>query len=256
VTVVNIDGDVTNNLTRSDSIRRLRAPVGPSFAVSLTYNGQTETTRRLGFEGRNTPPTAREVQNALNDLPFMLSLDSPITVTNPDPLNPGTYLITFARNEVQRVTFFGSPTGGSFQLTLPLASGDLTTAAIVHPGTAALTTGTPLAIAANIEAFRASIESALVAVMGTGNVRVGLVAATATTSSPTQFDITFTGRLRDPINNPQGLGFTNQPLMTVVNNLTVASPPDRKPAWHERDPRRGGALLGIDVARPTSTRGA
>ena len=44
------------------------------------------------------------------------------------------YTVTFGRSEIQRVNVFGSPSGGTFKLDLPLASGTLTTPDITIPG--------------------------------------------------------------------------------------------------------------------------
>lgn len=107
---------------------------GPSFA--LTFNNQT--TRPLSYKGRNTAPSAAEVEAALNDLPALAALGGPVSVTSTtDAAGLTTYTVTFARNEVQRLSFFGSPTGGTFRLSLDLPGGTVTTGDIAFSPTPA-----------------------------------------------------------------------------------------------------------------------
>ena len=73
---------VDNLFGSSDSVNSHQ--YGPSFAVGyqLPSTGVTQVTRPLPYLGRNTPPTAQVVEDALNDLPALQALNRPLSVSS------------------------------------------------------------------------------------------------------------------------------------------------------------------------------
>ena len=147
--------------------------------------------------GRNNPPTAQQVQDALNDLPAMAALNRPISVSSTtDSLGGATYSVTFGRNEIQRLNFFGTTTGAAVGGTFTLTVGSVTTDPIAYP-----TPFNAITLASNIQSPLAakSIQTTVVPVAG---------------ATIPQFDITFT------------TDFTDQPQITAnTGTLTGGASP-------------------------------
>jgi Bacterial Ig domain/Dockerin type I domain len=192
----------------SSQVQRLTitgSPVGSDFQLTLPFSSGSIITGSITYVQGNPPQTAVNISSALQQL---LGLSSLSVLSTPN----NVFYVTFANdemplmtsddsavvankvadrdsNEVQRITFGEQPTGGSFTLTFPTATGMITTAQIPFSTTAASTA--------------ANIQHALNApgALGPGDTIVVAV-------SSTQFDVTFVGRTAT----------ANQAAMTASGN--------------------------------------
>jgi fibronectin-binding autotransporter adhesin len=100
---------------------------GPNGSFTITYNGQTTTALNYGV---TTPPTALDVQNALNALPSIARTGGLVTVTSSNPAGPATvYTVTFGGNlagvDVTQIASinFTAPAAASGAITTTVAGG-------------------------------------------------------------------------------------------------------------------------------------
>ena len=126
-------GTIGTNVSVSNISGQGDGAVSEGAALTLTYTvpgtAAGQQTRPIPYQGRNTPPTAQAVQDALNDLPALSALNRPISVTsNTNEIqtlslstalaSTNTFVLSYgAASEVQTLTFGANPTSGTFTLT-------------------------------------------------------------------------------------------------------------------------------------------